>query len=82
LDYIKPKQAKVAPFAHLTEKDWKNYQKFIGQANKYFVKSKSDKTEKSKSTSINKAIDCLKSAEQIRTLGKKEQDLLNRLTEQ
>lgn len=81
-DYIKPKQAKVDPFAHLTEKDWKNYQKFIGQANKLVVKSKSDKTEKSKLTSINKAIDCLKSAEQIRTLGKKEQDLLNRLTGQ
>ncbi len=80
-DYIKPKQAKVDPFAHLTEKDWKNYQKFIGQANKLVVKSKSDKTEKSKLTSINKAIDCLKSAEQIRTLGKKEQELLNRLTE-
>ena len=81
-DSIKPKPVKVDPFAHVTEKDWKNYQKLTEQANKFVAKSKSDKTEKSKLISINKAIDCLKSAEQIRTLGKKEQDLLNRLTGQ
>jgi|GEM_PF-3138532 len=53
--------------------------KAFGVTIKLVVKSKSDKTKKS--TSISKAIDCLKSDEQIRTLGKKEQDLLKRLTE-
>lgn len=82
IDYITPKPVKVNPFAHLTEKDWKNYQRFIEQANKFVVKSRNDKTEKSKLTSIGKAIESLKNAQQIRTLGKKEQDLLNRLTAQ
>ncbi|UIR56393.1 hypothetical protein LZQ00_00890 [Sphingobacterium sp. SRCM116780] len=81
-DSIKSKPIKVNPFVHLTEKDWKNYQKFIEQANKSIAKSKTDKTNESKLTSINKTIESLKNAQQIRTLGKKEQDLLNRLTEQ
>ena len=81
-EQIKPKPVKVDPTAHLTEKDWKKRWSFIQQANKFFLKSKSDKTEKSKLTSINKAIECLKNAEQIATLGKKEKDLLNRLTGQ
>lgn len=79
LDYIKPTPQKVNPFAHLTAKDWKAYQKHIEQAGKLIAKSKIDKTEKSKQTSIVKAIESLKNAEQIRPLGKKEQQLLNQL---
>ncbi len=79
IDYIKPKPHKVDPFAHLTPKDWKLYQKFVEQANKFVAKSKTDKTEKSKLTSINKAIENLKNAEKIRPLGKKEQQLLAQL---
>ncbi|QSW91431.1 hypothetical protein J0383_11655 [Flavobacterium endoglycinae] len=78
-DYIKPRPQKNDPFAHLTPKDWKTYQKFIEQANKLIAKSNTDKTEKSKLTSITKAIESLKNAEQIRPLGKKEQGLLNKL---
>lgn len=82
IDYIKPRLKKNDPFAHLTPKDWKAYQKFIEQANKLIAKSKTDKTEKSKLTSVTKAIESLKNAEQIRPLGKKEQQLLNQLGRQ
>ncbi len=80
IDYITPKPFKEKPYAHLTEKDWKNYQKFITHARKFIEKSKTDKTEKSKATSIRKAIESFKNAEQIRPLGKKEQKLYDQLT--
>lgn len=79
LDYIKPKPQKINPFAHLTVKDWKSYQKFIEKSYTLIAKSKTDKTEKSKIASIAKAIESLKNAEQIRPLGKKEQEILNQL---
>lgn len=78
-EYIKPKPQKIDPFTHLTVLDWKNYQTFLGHARKFIVKSQTDKTEKSKTTSIKKAIESFRNAEQIRPLGKKEQDLLNKL---
>ncbi|AZA98269.1 hypothetical protein EG359_01025 [Chryseobacterium joostei] len=80
LDYIKPTAPKVDPFAHLTEKDWKNYQKFLEHATKFIAKSKTDKTEKSKAKSIEKAIESFKNAQAIKPLGKKEQFLFEQLT--
>lgn len=79
-EYIKPIPQKVDPFAHLTPKDWKTYQKLIAQANKFIVKSKSDQTEKAKLLSLKKAIESFKSAQQIRPLGKKEQQQLDQLS--
>ncbi|WP_345141109.1 hypothetical protein [Flavobacterium ginsengiterrae] len=79
VDYIKPRPQKIDPFAHLTPKDWKTYQKLIDQANKFIAKSNTDKTEKSKLININRAIESLKKAEQIRPLAKKDQQLLNKL---
>lgn len=79
LEYLQPQTPKVDPFAHLTEQDWKIYQKYLNHAKKFIAKSQSDKTEKSKTTSIKKAIESFKNAEQIRPLGKKEQEILNKL---
>lgn len=73
LEYIKPLPVKVDPFAHLTPKDWKAYQKHIDEAKKFIEKAKTAKTEKSKATNIHKALNSFKKAGQIRPLGKKEQ---------
>ncbi len=78
-DYLKPVQTKMDPYAHLTEKDWKVYQKYIEHAKKWMAKSKTDQTEKSIKTSLTKAIENLKNAEKIRPLGKKEQQLFNQI---
>lgn len=80
LEYLKPPPIKIDPYAHLTAKDWKTYQKLISQAITFSEKSKSDKTEKSKVTSIKKATECLKNAKSIKPLGKKEQILYDQLT--
>lgn len=81
LEYLKPAPVKIDPYAHLTTKDWKTYQKLIAQAITLAEKSKSDKTEKSKATSIKKALECLQNAERIKPLGKKEQALHKQLAE-
>ncbi len=81
LDYIKPVPVKAKPFSHLTPKDWKVYQKYTERAKKFSEKSKTDKTEKSKATSLRKAIESLEKAKDIRPLGKKEQRIYKQLTE-
>lgn len=80
IEYITPKPIKVSPFAHLTVQDWQGYQKYLRHASKFIAKSLVDKTDKSRATSIRKAIESFKNAEQIRPLGKKEQALLNKIS--
>jgi len=82
LDYIKPIETKSNPYAHLTEKDWKDFQRLLRQAEQYIEKQRNAKTEKSKEHNRTKAIESFKMAESIRPLPKKEQQKMESLQTQ
>ena len=79
LDYIKPVETKSNPYAHLTAKDWKDFQRLLRQAEQYLEKQCHAKTEKSKEHNRVKAIESFKKAESIRPLSKKEKQKMESL---
>jgi hypothetical protein len=79
IEYITPPKRKADPYAHLSIKDWKNYQKYVSKADLLIIKVRSNCTEKEKKANIEKAIEFYRKAEQIRPLGKKEQKKMQSL---
>ena len=82
LDYIKPHEPKVNPYAHLTTKDWKDFDRFQRNAMTFIEKMQSAKTEKSKASNRMKAIEAFLSAENIRLLPRKAKRKLEALQAQ